>query len=200
MTVVSSPPFDVSDDRVGRAARVDVGAVYARHATTVARWARRLGGPAIDADDVVQEVFLIAGRKLAGFDGAAKITTWLFRTTERVVLGARRKHRLRRLLAGRVRRAAEVDIVRPGHQPTPLEEVEQRQMTAAIYQLFDRLPERHRQALILFEIEGLTTEEIAALTGVELTTVRVWLHRARTRFAALYAAWEAKRAQPGGET
>jgi DNA-directed RNA polymerase specialized sigma24 family protein len=42
--------------------------------------------------------------------------------------------------------------------------------------------------LILFEWEGLSTQEIAALTGVQQTTVRVWLFRARAHFLREYSA------------
>ena len=63
------------------------------------RWAARLGGPSIEVEDVVQEVFLVAKRRLVSFrpDGGGSITTWLFRATERIVKATRRKQRLRRL-------------------------------------------------------------------------------------------------------
>src|SRR2546423_1814126 len=64
--------------------------VYRRHAADVARWAARLGGPLIDVDDVVQEVFVVVNRKLPHFRGDAKVTTWLFRITDHVVRNHRR--------------------------------------------------------------------------------------------------------------
>jgi len=48
--------------------------------------------------------------------------------------------------------------------------------------VLDRLPERYRRVLILFELEGLSTLEIAALIGARVGTVRVWLYRARAAF------------------
>src|SRR5262245_486200 len=80
----------------------DVGWLYRTYATKVGRWAARLGGPSIEVEDVVQEVFLVAKRRLISFrsDGSGKVTTWLFRATERIVKAARRKQRLRRLLGG----------------------------------------------------------------------------------------------------
>src|SRR5262249_44087441 len=53
-----------------------VADLYRAHAQTVARWASRLGGPAIDVEDVVQEVFLVVQRRLREFRGEAEITTW----------------------------------------------------------------------------------------------------------------------------
>jgi RNA polymerase sigma-70 factor (ECF subfamily) len=164
---------------------VDIAALYRAHARTVARWAARLGGPGIDVEDVVHEVFLIARRRLRSFKGDAKITTWLFRATEKVALTARRKQRLRRWLS----RASEGE--RPGMgdaQPTPSEALERRQTAAGVYRVLDRLPEKQRRILILFELEGLSTAEIAELTGARLATVRVWLHRARAKFIEEYQA------------
>ena len=143
------------------------------------RWAARLGGPGIDVDDVVQEVFLVAGRRLRWFAGGGQITTWLFRATERVVLAARRKQRWGRWLAGRSDAAA---TTQGAPRPTPAEAFERDREIAEVYRVLDRLPERQRRVLLLFELDGLSAQEIADLVGSRAATVRVWLFRARARF------------------
>jgi RNA polymerase sigma-70 factor (ECF subfamily) len=160
-------------------ATVDVDALYRAHERTVLRWATRLGGPGIDVEDVVQEVFLIAKRRLVTFEGEAKVTTWLFRATEKVVLAARRKQRLRRWL----RAAPEVaSTSMSAPQPTPSEALDRSRDVADVYRILDRLPEAQRRVLILFELEGLSTQEMAELLDAKVATVRVWLFRARARF------------------
>ena len=159
----------------------DVASLYRTYAAKVGRWAARLGGPSIEVEDVVQEVFVVAKRRLVSFraDGGGSISTWLFRTTERVVLAARRKQRLRRLLGA----TPASDL--PGSDvagPIPSDELERRQEIAHVYRVLDRLPERQRKVLILFELEGMSTQEIAALIGARVGTVRVWLYRARAAF------------------
>jgi len=160
----------------------DVASLYRMYAAKVGRWAARLGGPSIEVEDVVQEVFLVAKRRLVSFrpDGGGSITTWLFRTTERIVKATRRKQRLRRLFGV----APDVDAADAGVAtgPIPSDELERRQAMARAYQVLDRLPERHRRVLILFELEGLSTQEIATLIGARVGTVRVWLYRARAAF------------------
>ena len=159
----------------------DVALLYRAHAAKVGRWAARLGGPSIEAEDVVQEVFLVAKRRLGAFrpDGGGSVTTWLFRATERIVKAARRKQRLRRLFgAAPVDEAAGVAIA----GPIPSDEIERRQEIAHVYRVLDRLPERQRKVLILFELEGLSTQEIATLIGARVGTIRVWLYRARAAF------------------
>ena len=159
---------------------LDIGALYRAHERTVLRWAMRLGGPGIDAEDVVQEVFLIAKRRLRSFEGDAKITTWLFRTTQRVVQAARRKQRLRRWFSV----APQAEWASMGSPaPGPGESLQRDRDIADVYRVLDRLPERERRVMILFEIEGLSTEEIGALTGTKVGSVRVRLFRARERFA-----------------
>jgi len=78
----------------------DIGDLYRRHAETVARWVSRLGGPLVDVEDLVHEVFLVAQRKRPSDRGAARITTWLYRVTAKVVSHRRRKDRWRRWLRG----------------------------------------------------------------------------------------------------
>jgi RNA polymerase sigma-70 factor (ECF subfamily) len=158
---------------------VDVALLYRAHERTVMRWAARLGGPEIDAEDVVQEVFLVAKRRLASFQGTGSIKTWLFRTTERIVLAARRKGRLRRWLS-RSTEAAAAAMGAP--RPLPGEALERDREIQDVYRVLDRLPERQRRVLVLFELEGLSTDAIAELVGARVGTVRVWLFRARARF------------------
>ncbi len=182
-SAVRTPPS--AEPHPARELPVDTASLYRAHAKTVARWAARLGGPTIDPNDVVQEVFLVAQRRLGAFeDRGGQLTTWLFRTTEKVVQTARRKHRLRGWLA-RWTGAGTPGLASAG--PGPGEALERRQEIESVYRVLDRLPYKQRQVLVLFEIEELSTQQIADLIGARLGTVRVWLFRARARFVELHA-------------
>jgi len=180
---LATPPRpSPGEDAAARAP--DVDALFREHGATVLRWVRRLGGPRIDADDVVQDVFLIAKRRLRAFDGEGRITTWLFRTTEKVVQTARRKQRLRQWLSlSSDPRAAGIGT----SNPTPDDMLDRHRDVQAVYRVLDRLPARQRQVLILFEMEELSSEEIGQLMEAKAATVRVWLFRARARFLAEYS-------------
>lgn len=154
----------------------DLAQIYRDHAADVSRWAQRLLGPGGDVDDVLHEVFLVAHRRLGEFRGEARITTWLYAITVRVVQDRRRKERVRRWF--RLSRRHE-DASAPS---TPLQVLEGRRAAELTYKILDTLPEADRSALILFELEGLTGEQIAAITGDALGTIWVRLHRARSRF------------------
>jgi RNA polymerase sigma-70 factor (ECF subfamily) len=165
--------------RNGPAEPVSFDAVYRAHAAVVARWAKRLGGPDVDSDETVQDVFLTVGRKLASFRGDAKLETWLFRITARIAANRRRQARRRQVWV-RITRQIEQELASDG--PGPVEALEKREAARRFYAVLDDLPERHREVLVLFELEELSTDEIARLIERPAATVRVWLHRARARF------------------
>ena len=170
---------DVDPSALPSASPIDVAVLFRAHERTVMRWAARLGGPGIDIEDVVQEVFLVAERRLRSLDGGWNIKTWLFRTTEKIVQAARRKRRLRSWLSRSSEPAASGLA---GPRLTPAEALEREQTIEQVYRVLDRLPERYWRVLVLFELEGLSTQEIAELVGAPVGTVRVWLYRARARF------------------
>ena len=170
-------------------APLDLGELYRAHVAAVTRWAERLGGPSLDTEDLVHEVFIVAQRQLPRFRREARVTTWLYQITARVVLHRRRKEWLRRWLRGTPDDAAgTISSMRP----TPVEELQRRQEAAIVYRVLDRLGEKSRTVLILFELEGLTGEQIATLTGTKLATVWVRLHRARAEFLKQMEALEAE--------
>ena len=153
--------------------------IFRAHAATVARWAARLGGPDVDHDEVVQEVFLVVQRRLPEFRGQAKLTTWLFRITAKTVANHRRSARRRRLWTRITRQMVDETA---STEPLPGERLEQRESSRRFYEVLDALSPRYREVLTLFELEELGTEEIARLLGRPHATIRVWLHRARHVF------------------
>jgi RNA polymerase sigma-70 factor, ECF subfamily len=153
--------------------------IYRRHAQRVARWVARLAGPGLDVEDLVQEIFLQVHRSRESFRGECLLTTWLYGITERVVYAKRRRERLRRMFSF----ATLVGLDPVSHEPSPAEALERRQSTQLLYAALDRLGEKYRTVLILFELEGLSGEEIAELKVLRIATVWVRLSRARLQLA-----------------
>ena len=171
--------------------------VYRAHAGTVGRWALRLLGPQGDADDVVQEVFLVVQRRLHEFRGEAEITTWLYAITVHVVQRMRRRARWWMWATGRGQnpgrgRMLDGFVPQAGMPSDPQALLEARERTVLLYKLLDRLSEVQRTTFILFEMEGLSGDEVAKITGASVGTVWVRLSRARRGFLQRLQAWEAK--------
>ena len=154
----------------------------------VARWVRAFGCPPADIDDVAQETFLVARRRLADFDGGNP-AGWLYRIAQHVTRAQRRRGWVRRMLF----REANERVADQGQ--SPIEALEQRDARRLMQRILAQLTERRRTTFFLFEIEGYSGEEIAVLEGVSVNTVYTRLHHARRDFMTLLAAAEAEESQ-----
>jgi RNA polymerase sigma-70 factor (ECF subfamily) len=164
-------------------------AIYRSHSAAVAHWAARLAGPALDAEDIVQEVFLIAHQKLSKFRGDSSLATWLFAITERVIWHRRRKERWRRWFGVS---AEEITSKLPALEPSPHDVLQSKQATELFYRALEGVGERYRAPLVLFELDDLSGQEIANLKGVRVETVWVWLHRGRAQLLDRFVELEGK--------
>jgi RNA polymerase sigma-70 factor (ECF subfamily) len=171
-------------------ARRDFDAVYDAHFDEVARWIRALGGLAIDVDDLAQEVFVVVQRQLPRFDGR-HLRAWLYRIAARTVSDWRRRAWFRGLLQRREVVLEEIPATAPG----PVEALERREAQRVLAALLARMSPKRRTAFILAELEGYTSEEIAALQGVPAATVRTRLHHARRDFVRLCAEQQRREAR-----
>jgi RNA polymerase sigma-70 factor (ECF subfamily) len=152
--------------------------LYETYEPSVERWVRRMAGPGAEVEDLVHDVFLVALRRWHEFRGDAKVSTWLFRITERIV----RKRRFRQRLHGFLKLVFRHNTATLARcSPTPLEEIERRQQCALLYAAVDRLPEKYRTPVIMFDIDGRSAAEVATLLGIKPNVVWVRVHRARAR-------------------
>jgi len=155
-------------------AELSFDAIYEAEFDFVFRIVSRLAGSG-DIDDLVQDVFVVVHRRLHEFRGDARLTTWLFRIAYRVVGAHIRRERFRR-------RAREFFRF-VGSHPAPEPSDEQARVRAALAELsYER-----RTALVLFEVEGWTAEDVARAFGVPAGTVYRRLHEARAAFRRAYA-------------
>ena len=140
------------------------------------RTARALGTPPEELDDVCQEVFEVAFRKLDRFrDGL--FTTWLYRIIANVVSSRHRRRRVRRAFTEMLQRSPPPPAVR-----TPAQIAEARQVERAVAEVLERMAPRKREVFALFELEGLSGEEIAERVGCGVATVWTRLFHARRDF------------------
>jgi RNA polymerase sigma-70 factor (ECF subfamily) len=178
-------------------ASFEITELYSSHWQRVRRWVTRLGGPTIDVEDTVQDVFLAAYQQRTRFRGDSRLSTWLYGISIRVVSKARRSARSRASLA---RCAVEMAGDFASHSPTPIDQLEQRQTRALVHEVLDRLQVRHRNVLNLYAMEGRSGEEIARITGQSPATVWVQLHRARAAFARQLESLEQGAGAGSGES
>jgi RNA polymerase sigma-70 factor (ECF subfamily) len=159
-------------------------AIYQAWFHDVSRWTRALGGLDADVADLAQEVFLVVRRKLPTFRGE-NLGGWLYGITARTVRDRRRRAWFRHLVRGRV--ALPLEEL-PATGPGPAEALDAQDRLRRLQTLLARLSEKRRSVFVLFEIEGYSGEEIAALQGIPVGTVWTRLHHARRDVATLVAA------------
>jgi len=151
---------------------------YERNFRFVYRVVSRQCDRAADVDDLVQEVFSIAGQKLHEFEGRAKETTWLFRIAANVASADRRKRRRQHLLSLRWLKPSADDAVVEG----PDRDVERNDAQALVRDVLAGMSEKKRAVFILFELEGIPGQEVAEIVGCPLDTMWTRLFHARREF------------------
>jgi RNA polymerase sigma-70 factor (ECF subfamily) len=127
-----------------------------------------------EAEEVTQEAFLRAWRAMERFDGRSRFFTWLYR------IGVNEAKRRAELPRGALRQVSLDEACEPPDlSDAPHRLAECREVRAALEQAVRDLPLDFRAALILRDIEGLSTSEAATILGVSEAAFKSRLHRAR---------------------
>ncbi len=147
--------------------------ILIRYQRPVFATALRLLGNREDAQDAAQEVFLRVHRYLSRFDDVRAFSPWLYRVTVNVCHDMRRR--------GRETVALEDDFPAAGGDPQAgISAAERRRILESA---LARLPEKERAAIVLRDIEGLSTREVARIVGTAESTVRSQIASARLKLA-----------------
>lgn len=129
-----------------------------------------------DARDATQDAFLTALRKLSSFRGEAAFTTWLHRVTVNACYDLLRKRQRGPLL--------DRDDDLPGHEPPPApDHADDTSLSIDVRRALMTVPEDFRAVMILHDVQDLPQEEVAAVLGIPVGTVKSRLHRGRIALA-----------------
>lgn len=150
--------------------------IYERHRDPVFRFAYRLSGSVELAEDITHDSFLSLMKKPRNFiPSRASLRTYLFAAVRNLWLKQLRK----------VSRESALDDL-PEDQfiaasREPLRRLMDDELSLKVKEAVSSLPPLQREALVLFDYEGLPLSEIAGLVGTDVGAVKARLHRARTR-------------------
>jgi RNA polymerase sigma-70 factor (ECF subfamily) len=171
-------------DVVARCRRGEIGAfeeLYKRYGSRVYTVAYRMTGSAADAEDLVQDVFLQAYRRLDSYRGEAALGTWLHRLAVNACLDYVRSKQGRRQRVTDAMEdldALEAPAAGPWRAGAELDRLD---LDRAIAQL----PPSYRRAFLLHDVEGLEHHEVGAVLGIAEGTSKSLLFKARTRLRTL---------------
>jgi RNA polymerase sigma-70 factor (ECF subfamily) len=183
-------PPEVDEDRalLAQAQEGDIAAFEAlvdRHKDRVYGLAFRMTRSEADAAEIAQETFLSAYQHLKDFRGDAAFGSWVHRIAA--------NHALMRLRHRKVVDAAHEELTQPefnergSYVEYPTNDWSRRadekaldaELRKAIQEATDRLPEEYRRVFLLKDVEGLSYEQIAEITGDSVPAIKSRLHRAR---------------------
>jgi RNA polymerase sigma-70 factor (ECF subfamily) len=180
------PDPDLSLVRRAQAGDTDAfGELVERNRKAVFRAAVAALGSTTDADDVAQEAFVLAYRKLASFRGEAAFRTWLLAITWRKALDRRKSvGRWLRLTLSQTDSDSEVAATNwieqmPADQRTQEEDLAARQLQQTIRRLIKTLPRKLRDALLLAGSGDYSYSQISVMLGVPVGTVKWRVSEAR---------------------
>lgn len=154
--------------------RAAFGVLIDRHRPRVAGLVRRMLRDREEAEDITQEAFLAAFLGLERLREPDRFSSWVCGIAVNLARMRLRQARDRVAGLGADWARASVEL-----EPSPEQVLEELESLAAVRAALAPLPEREREAVLMYYVEGLTAEEIAAVLGERAGTVRVRLHRAR---------------------
>ncbi|MDQ3893518.1 MAG: sigma-70 family RNA polymerase sigma factor [Actinomycetota bacterium] len=135
-----------------------------------------------EAEDVTQDSLLRAFHRLSQFRGAASFRSWLLRIAHNTAVNAVSRRRPEPVEEAEVEAA---HAERPASGSSPADRLESRERRERLESKLRTLRPAHRIVLVLRDLEGLSYEEIAEITGTPLGSVKGRLHRARAELIDL---------------
>lgn len=154
--------------------------LYRQHVRRLFALVLRMTGSADEAEDLLQEVFLQAHRKLSGFRGESALGTWLYRLTMNHCLDHLRGRQAKMSRAtesldeeGAIEPAAPAPVV-----PSTISRID-------LERAIEQLPPGSKAVFLLHDVEGFEHQEIAEILGISEGTSKSQVHKARMKLRAL---------------
>ena len=159
--------------------------LYRAHAGRLFSVACRLLGNPTDAEDLLQEIFLAAHRKLDTFRGESALGTWLYRLATNLCLDHLRSR------SGRSNQLTDPLDDEQGLFDTSTSSLAEQTVTKMdLERALAKLPDGCRAAFVLHDIEGLEHREVAEVLGIAEGTSKSQVHKARTKLRGLLTRTE----------
>lgn len=156
--------------------------LYRAHFDAVLGQLRRMGVDEGSLEDAAQDVFVVVHRKVGGFEGRARLSTWLFSIAHHVAARYRRTS----FRADRRHRRLADEAIGLRHEIGVDEAVLRKQADELLHAFLDTLPPEQRGAFVLGEIEELPRRELGLALGVSPNTAYSRLRLARARFSEAF--------------
>lgn len=156
--------------------------IYGTHNQAVYRYLWYLTRDRNDTDDLFQETWLRVVKKMDQITDVRKIKSWLYTIATNLYRDHLRRKKVRHsFLESKIESHPDTDHVPIRTTADPVEDLQRREATEAVFGAMERLPAKMRQVFILREIEGLSYDEIGRLLKLASGTAKSRMHRAIRR-------------------
>jgi len=165
---------------VGRGEVSKLGVLFNRHHRALFDFFARLTGSRSIAEDLVQDVFFRMLKYRQTFRGDSRFKAWMFHIARNARFDYYKKHQAESPLAEDTANTLSNSSSFPSHR------LEQEQQTILLERAMFQLPPEKREVLILSRYQEMKYEEIAAIMGCEVGTVKVRVHRAMKELREIF--------------
>ena len=144
-----------------------------------------------EAEDICQEVFVQVYHSVSGFNGDAKLSTWLYRIAVNKALERERRNKT----AKRINSFKKVIGLGVSEEETVAElnhpgiRLEQKEQAAVLFSALKQLPEKQRIAFTLVKTEGLSYTEVSEVMNTSVASVEGLLHRAKENLRSILTSY-----------
>ena len=161
------------------------------------------------AEDAVQEVFVKVFKYAPNFEPRASLSAFLYRVATNFCLDTlkqKRRHRkgMPTISFSQVRDASgdvrSMDDLVAGNSAQPDEELLVTEAKKAFMVALEELPEKHKNALVYYEVDQLSYKEICQLMDASLGEVKIWIYRARKKLADILEKAEQAAKKKSGQS
>lgn len=174
--------------RSGAGDEAAFGTLVERHQLRVIGTVAKMLGSPEGAEDIAQHVFVRAWQSASRYRHSAKFTTWLLTITRNLVFNEIRRRQRARWVPMEHEDGSPMEFADPG-APDAARESEKRELQEAIDRAIASLPDQQRLAVILRRYEEMPYDEIAAVLGTSVSSVKSLLFRAREDLRTQLAAF-----------
>ncbi len=160
--------------------QLELSEIFRRYSGPIRRYVRSLVRDSEEAEEITQETFVRAHRRLSSLEDPAKLSPWLYRIATNLSYD-RLRSSARRPPTDSLSEEESVGGEPTDHAPSLDQLIEQREMSSCVWEYLEGLPDSYRAVILLHDLQGLSNPEIAQLLEISLATAKIRLHRARNR-------------------
>jgi RNA polymerase sigma-70 factor (ECF subfamily) len=166
-------------ERAQEGDRSAIDQLVAKYQVRAYQYAYRLTGNQDDASDLVAEAFVRVYTALPRFRKDSRFTTWLFRIVTNCFLDQKKKEKRRPTSQLEDAWVGAEAVTTIAERESPVESSERVERDEIMQQAIEQLPDNQRVMIVMFHMENLSYEDIAANLGLPIGTVKSRLNRAR---------------------